>query len=53
MAEGWARHFAGSRAEIYSAGTEATFVKPDAIQVMQEVGIDLSTLSSKTLYDLP
>lgn len=56
MAEGWARHHAhthGLEADIWSAGTEATRVKPDAISVMSEVGIDLSTHSSKTLYDLP
>jgi arsenate reductase (thioredoxin) len=53
MAEGWARHFASPSLEIFSAGTEATFVKPDAIAVMQEVGIDLSRHSSKTLFELP
>ncbi len=56
MAEGWAKHFAkmnNLEAEIWSAGTEATQVKSDAIMVMQQVGIDLSTHSSKTLFDLP
>jgi arsenate reductase (thioredoxin) len=56
MAEGWARHHAqviGLEAEIWSAGTEATRVKSDAITVMSEVSIDLSTHSSKTLYDVP
>ena len=56
MAEGWAKHFAqryGLEAEIWSAGTEATRVKPEAIAVMREVGIDLSAHLSKTLYDLP
>jgi arsenate reductase (thioredoxin) len=56
MAEGWAKHQAramGLEAEIWSAGTEASRVKADAISVMTEVGIDLSTHSSKTLYDLP
>ena len=56
MVEGWARHYAQSiqlEAEIWSAGTEATRVKEDAKTVMLEVGIDLSTHSSKTLYDLP
>jgi arsenate reductase (thioredoxin) len=56
MAEGWARHHAqamGLKADIWSAGTEATRVKADAITVMTEVGIDLSAHSSKTLYDLP
>jgi arsenate reductase (thioredoxin) len=56
MAEGWARHRAhaiGLEAEIWSAGTEASRVKADAISVMAEVGIDLNTHSSKTLHDLP
>ena len=56
MAEGWLRHYCkelGLDAEVLSAGTEKTFVKPDAITVMKEVGIDLSTHSSKTIDDLP
>jgi len=56
MAEGWLRHHAvaaGLNAEIHSAGTEATSVKPDAVTVMNEVGIDLSGHTSKTLFDLP
>jgi arsenate reductase (thioredoxin) len=56
MAEGWARHFAqqlGLAADIWSAGTEATRVKPEATTVMAEVGIDLNLHTSKTLYDLP
>ena len=56
MAEGWAKMYAKHlhlEVEIFSAGTEATRVKPDAITVMLEVGIDLSSQSSKTLYDLP
>lgn len=56
MAEGWARFYAtefGLECQVLSAGTEATFVKPDAIQTMHEVGIDLGSHSSKTLYDLP
>ncbi|MBC7645639.1 MAG: arsenate reductase ArsC [Pseudopedobacter sp.] len=56
MAEGWTRHFAAQyalKADIFSAGTEATFVKPQALEVMGEVGIDLSGHSSKTLFDVP
>jgi arsenate reductase len=56
MAEGWLRHHArqaGLDAEVWSAGTEATRVKPDAVTAMAEVGIDLSGHASKTLYDLP
>lgn len=56
MAEGWLRHHAqevGLGAEVHSAGTEATHVKPEAIAVMNEVGIDLAGHTSKTLFDLP
>ena len=56
MAEGWLRYYAleaGLEAEVCSAGTEQTTVKPDAVTVMQEVGIDLSAHTSKTLFDLP
>lgn len=56
MAEGWLRHHAarvGLTADIWSAGTEATRVKADAIAVMAEVGIDLSGHASKTLWEVP
>lgn len=56
MGEGWARYFAalhGLKLEVQSAGTKATRVNPNAIEVMREVGIDLTGHSSKTLYDLP
>ena len=49
MAEGLLRHLAGHRFEVYSAGTEATFVRPHAIEVMNEIGIDISGQKSKTL----
>lgn len=56
MAEGWLRHFADQKKldiEIFSAGTEKTKVKAEAITVMKEVGIDLSGYLSKTLYEVP
>jgi arsenate reductase len=49
MAEGLLRHFAGDRFEVHSAGTVATEVRPMAIQVMSELGIDISGQTSKTL----
>jgi arsenate reductase (thioredoxin) len=49
MAEGLLRRLAGDRFEVHSAGTEATFVKPEAITVMAEIGADLSGQESKTL----
>ena len=49
MAEGMLRAWGGDRFEVFSAGTEATRVRPEAIEVMQEIGIDLTANSSKTL----
>ncbi|WP_189101380.1 arsenate reductase ArsC [Deinococcus knuensis] len=39
--------------DVHSAGTEATRVKADAVTVMAELGLDLSTHHSKTLFDVP
>ena len=47
MAEGWLRHLAGERFEVLSAGTNPVRVNPRAIEVMQEVGIDISHQYSK------
>ena len=49
MAEGLLRHLAGDRYEAFSAGTEATHVRPLAIRAMAELGIDVSRQESKTL----
>lgn len=49
MAEGLLRHLANDRFEAASAGTEATSVRPEAIRVMAELGVDISGQSSKTL----
>jgi len=49
MAEGLLNHYLGDRFEAFSAGTEATRVNPLAIQVMSELGIDISRHHSKTL----
>ncbi|MGK2856084.1 MAG: arsenate reductase ArsC [Thermoanaerobaculia bacterium] len=49
MAEGLLRHLAGDRFEVESAGTEQTQVNPFAISAMSEIGIDISSHSSKTL----
>ena len=47
MAEGLLRHDAGDRFEIESAGTRPGHVRPEAIAVMKEIGIDLSSHRSK------
>jgi arsenate reductase len=49
MAEGLLRHLGGERFEVFSAGTEATLVRPLAIKVMAELGMDISGQTSKTL----
>ena len=49
MAEGMLRSWGGDRFEAVSAGTEATRVRPEAIRVMDEIGIDISGHESKTL----
>ncbi|GGE39322.1 protein tyrosine phosphatase [Pedobacter psychrotolerans] len=46
IAEGYLRHFAGDKAEIYSAGIETHGVNPKAIQVMAEDHIDISAHTS-------
>jgi arsenate reductase len=47
MAEGMLRAWAGDRFEALSAGSEATRVRPEAIAVMDELGIDLRGQRSK------
>ena len=53
MAEGFARATAPAECEIWSAGSEPTKVHPMAIQVMKEVGIDISGQRSKHVDDVP
>jgi arsenate reductase len=49
MAEGMLRAVGDERFEAFSAGTEATRVRPEAIAVMQEIGIDISGQTSKRI----
>jgi len=52
MAEGFLRHLAGDRFESLSAGAKpAGYVHPRAVQVMAEVGIDISGQHSKSIHD--
>jgi arsenate reductase (thioredoxin) len=52
MAEGFLRAFAGERFDIQSAGTRATRVHPFAINVMRELGIDISQHESKSVDEV-
>lgn len=47
MAEGLLRSFAGDRFDVSSAGTRPSAVRPEAIAVMAELGIDLVGHRSK------
>ncbi|MDL5049594.1 arsenate reductase ArsC [Oscillatoria amoena NRMC-F 0135] len=49
IAEGYLRHFAGSTAQIYSAGIETHGVNPRAIATMLEDGIDISGHTSNNV----
>src|SRR5262249_51553946 len=51
MAEGLLRHDAGDRYDVFSAGVEPSSVRPEAIAVMKELGIDLSGHRSKHVDD--
>jgi arsenate reductase len=53
LAEGYLRYFAGSQANIYSAGIETHGVNPKAIQVMAEDGIDISKHTSNNVNEYP
>jgi arsenate reductase len=47
MAEALLRHDAGDRFDVFSAGTRPSRVRPEAITVMRELGIDISSHRSK------
>jgi arsenate reductase len=51
MAEGLLRHEVDPSCEIFSAGTKPTQVRPEAIAVMQEAGIDISDHHSKSVEE--
>ena len=49
MAEGLLSHDAGDRFKMESAGTKPSHVRPEAIAVMKEIGIDISGHRSKSV----
>ncbi len=54
MAEGWAKELGSDLFESYSAGTENyPEVKPLAVEVMEEAGVDMSEHRPKLLSDIP
>jgi arsenate reductase len=51
IADGYLRHFAGNKAEVYSAGVETHGVNPRAIATMKEDGIDISGHTSNNVNE--
>jgi len=51
MAEGLMRHHCGDRFEVASAGTVATYVRPQAIEALAEIGINISHHRSKSIEE--
>ena len=52
MAEGWARHLASDRMEVWSAGVETHGLNPNAVKVMAEAGVDIRNQQSQHVDDL-
>ena len=50
MAEGYAKKYTDY--EVFSAGTQKSYVNENAIRVMAEDGFDISSHTSKTISDL-
>jgi arsenate reductase len=53
MAEGIARSLILPGVKIWSAGSRPTSVRPEAIAVLQEIGIDISGHRSKSITEIP
>ena len=51
IAEGYLRHFANEKAEVYSAGVETHGVNPRAVAIMKEDGIDISNHTSNHIEE--
>jgi protein-tyrosine-phosphatase len=53
MAEGIARSLVPPGAEVWSAGSRPGHVRPEAIAVLREIGIDISHHHAKTIAEVP
>lgn len=51
MAEGLLKNIVGDKFEVFSAGTIATYVRPEAITALGELGIDISNNRSKSVEE--
>lgn len=53
LAEGIARHLLPAEVKVWSAGSAPTSVRPEAIAVLAEIGIDISGQRSKHVGEIP
>jgi arsenate reductase len=53
MAEGIARALAPPGVKVWSAGSRPTSVRPEAIAVLREIGMDISGHRSKSVTEIP
>jgi len=53
MAEGIARSLAPEEVKVMSAGSHPSSVRPEAVAVLKEIGIDISSHRSKNVSDIP
>jgi arsenate reductase len=53
MAEGLARQLAAPGVEVYSAGSAPGALHPDAVAVMEEIGIDIASQRAKPVSAVP
>jgi arsenate reductase len=51
MAEGLLRHDGAGSFQVFSAGTQPTTVRPEAVTAMREIGIDISNHRSKSVLE--
>jgi arsenate reductase (thioredoxin) len=51
MAEGFARTLGEGKISVNSSGLEASHVDPKTVDIMSEVGVDISNQTSKPLSD--
>jgi arsenate reductase (thioredoxin) len=49
MSEAFAKHLGGNNVEVYSAGLEKSELDPRTIDIMNEVGLDISSHTSKKI----
>jgi len=53
MAEGIARSLLPPGTKVWSAGSRPTSVRPEAIAVLKEIGLDISSHRAKTIDEIP